>query len=166
MSIKSADKFDFILATFKISPIYFLMFLELLSVMVWRATWLHVQKRLTCLYSGPQWRVWMTSWPTKSCEITDLDQRFLLTLNASVIFLSLPRFSSSPAISCSSFSSSSLDILHIYSDWVCHLWQPCNDIDAEIMIWLSRRRRFHFWCLVWEETLWKEYTQFLEWYLR
>ncbi|KAG5384209.1 hypothetical protein IGI04_035679 [Brassica rapa subsp. trilocularis] len=38
MSIKSADKFDFILATFKISPIYFLMFLELLSVMVWRAT--------------------------------------------------------------------------------------------------------------------------------
>ena len=52
MSIKSAGKFDFILATLKVSPICFMMFLELLAVMVCRVTWLHVQGRLACLYSS------------------------------------------------------------------------------------------------------------------
>ena len=38
MSIKLTGKFDFILATLKVSPICFMMFLELLAVMVCRIT--------------------------------------------------------------------------------------------------------------------------------
>ena len=80
----------------------------------------------------------------KSCEITDLDQKFILTFKGSAWqlsqSLSLSYFYNT--ISCVSFSSSSLEILSICILVMFAISDTHATPYAEIMIWLSRRRRF------------------------
>ena len=146
------------LATFKISAICVLTFLELAVMMVLESC----SGETHPFIFSPQWREWRTSWPAKSCEITYLYKWFLPTFNASACESFLLSFF---FFSCYQlhyiFIFLSWDSLHMYADGVCHLWQSCNSVFADIMIWFSRRRRFPSG--VWSErehcTLWKQNPQ-------